>query len=134
MQALLSVLRTIDRRIEVVVPLFLDKVAESVVMDSPVDTGAFVTSWSITTSSGSGRSRTSDNKPRNQDPGAKRSEAFGQLQGDINTIPLNAPNIYLANRAPHAKYVNDRYAVMDLARSRMGTFLDDAVREASTIR
>jgi hypothetical protein len=134
MQTLLSVLRTVERRVEEVVPIFLEKMADTAVSKSPVDTGAYVTSWSITTSSGSGRSRTSHNKPSVPNSQEKKNEAFAQLLGDIASIPPTMPNIYIANRAPHAKRVEELYGVMSVVRSVASTHLEDAVEEARQIQ
>jgi len=135
MQALLSVLRTIERRVDVVIPLFLENLAAEIVRPgvSPVDTGAYVTSHTFTTRTGSGRSRTSENKPSAPDPEVKRNEAYQQLLADVNSIPVDSPSIFFTNRSPHAAYVEGRYGVFDRVRSTMSTYLDDAVREASQI-
>lgn len=134
MQTLLSVLRTVERRAEAVVPIFLEKIASTAVSRSPVDTGAYVTSHTITTSTGAGRSRTSHNKPRNQDVQQKKDEAFNQLMGDIASIPPTMPNIYFTNRSPHARYVEGLYGVFDVVKSTANTHLEDAVEEARQIR
>ena len=145
MQTLLSVLRTVERRVEAVVPIFLEKCAEFVVSDSPVDTGAFVTSWTITTSSGAGRSRTANNKLGGQDISAKHAEALTQLRSDIASIPPTMPNIYITNRAPHARYVKSRSGLgesfssggnqtITLLKANASTYLEDAVEEARQIQ
>jgi len=47
------------------------------VPDESIDTGAYVTSFSIGPAGfGGGRSRSSDNKPRNQNPQAKKDEGL----------------------------------------------------------
>ena len=81
---------------------------------SPVDTGAYVTSFSIKRAgSGGGRSRTSENKPRNQNPETKRAEAYGQLVSDIQALNISDMiengnvKITLRNRSPHARDVED---------------------------
>ncbi len=134
MQTLLSVLRTVERRVEAVVPIFLDSVAQFATSRSPVDTGTYVTSFSFTTTSGAGRMRLRDGKPTNQDRDTKQAEGLAQLRADIAAIPPTMPNIYFTNRSQDVKYVDGKHGVMDLTRSVMGTFLEDAVQEARNIQ
>ncbi len=70
---------------------------------SPVDTGAYVTSFSIKPSYSSGRGRTSRNKPTGQNDTAKRNEGFAQLMSDIEKLePMEQPLVVLSNGSPHA--------------------------------
>lgn len=84
------------------------------VPDESIDTGAYVTSFSIGRAGfGGGRSRSSENKPRNQNPAQKKDEAYGQLLSDINNIDfgemLSTGNtkFTIRNRAPHAYAVEN---------------------------
>ena len=79
-----------------------------------VDTGAYVTSFSIVRAGqGGGRSRTSNNKPTGQDPAQKKQEGYQQLLGDIQGLNLKQmlederTKVILRNRSPHAKDVED---------------------------
>jgi len=92
----------------------LEDIADYATRISPVDTGAYVTSFSIKRAGqGGGRSRTSKNKPRNQNPEQKRQEAYGQLLGDIQALNVSDMleqgnvRITLRNRSPHARDVED---------------------------
>jgi len=92
----------------------LEDIADYATRISPVDTGAYVTSFSIKRAGqGGGRSRTSENKPRNQNPEQKRQEAYGQLLGDIQALNVSDMleqdnvKITLRNRSPHARDVED---------------------------
>ena len=92
----------------------LEDIADYATRISPVDTGAYVTSFSIKRAGqGGGRSRTSENKPRNQNPEQKRQEAYGQLLGDIQALNVSDMleqgnvKITLRNRSPHAREVED---------------------------
>jgi len=90
----------------------LTEMAQFAVNISPVDTGAYVTSFSIKPSYSSGRGRTSRNKPTGQSDTAKRSEAMGQLLSDIEKIsPLDQPLVVLSNGSPHALSVERGSAV-----------------------
>lgn len=81
-------------------------IAQFAVARSPVDTGSYVTSFSLKNSYSSGRGRTSKNKPRNQDPQAKRQEGLSQLLQDIEGLnPLEDNLIVLSNGSPHARLV-----------------------------
>lgn len=84
------------------------------VPDQSIDTGAYVTSFSIGPAGfGGGRSRSSDNKPKNQNPQAMKDLAYSQLIGDIDRIDFKTmleygdPRFTLKNRAPHARDVED---------------------------
>jgi hypothetical protein len=87
-------------------------IARDAVRFSPVDTGAFVTSWSFETGkSGRPRGKSSLNKPRGlrgQDEIKKREEGEQNLLSDIDKIPdLESTKVaVLRNGAPHAEYVN----------------------------
>jgi len=92
----------------------LEDMADYATRISPVDTGAYVTSFSIKRAGqGGGRSRTSENKPRNQNPEQKRQEAYGQLLTDIEALNISDMleqgnvKITLRNRSPHARDVED---------------------------
>lgn len=92
----------------------LKDISEFAVNISPVDTGAYVTSFSIGKAGfGGGRSRSSHNKPKNQNPEAKRQEALGQLYSDIEGLGIKQDledgnaKFTIRNRAPHANQVED---------------------------
>ena len=92
----------------------LEDLADYATRISPVDTGAYVTSFSIKRAgSGGGRSRSSENKPRNQNPETKRAEAYGQLVTDIQALNISDMiengnvRVTLRNRSPHARDVED---------------------------
>ena len=84
-------------------------IARDAVRFSPVDTGAFVTSWSFETGkSGRPRGKSSLNRPRRQDEIKKREEGLQNLLSDIDKIPdLESTKVaVLRNGAPHAEYVD----------------------------
>ena len=84
----------------------LIEIAQFATTRSPVDTGAYVTSFSMKPSYSSGRGITSNNKPRRQNPQAKRQEGLAQLLSDIETLkPLENPLVVLSNGSPHARQV-----------------------------
>ena len=101
------------------------------VPDQSIDTGAYVTSFSIGPAGfGGGRSRSSDNKPRRQNPKAKKDEGFSQLMSDIQGIDFKTmvesgnTKFTLRNRAPHSRDVEngenwqkDGYHVFEKIRS-----------------
>jgi len=96
-------------------------ISQFAVSRSPVDTGAYVTSFSMKHSYSSGRSRTSNNKPRGQSPEAKRQEGLSQLLVDIETLrPLENDLVVLSNGSPHANEVEYKhgYAVFAQVKDR----------------
>lgn len=95
--------------------------AMSAILNSPVDTGAFVTSWSIAQQSNRGRSRSSKGKPKTTASQAME-EAASLIEQDLSKIPDDATKIYLNNRAPHAG------AVRDLIADRAAKTFEEALR------
>ncbi len=88
----------------------LTDIAQFATSRSPVDTGAYVTSFSMKHSYSSGRSRTSRGLPRRQNPQDKRQEGLSQLSADISTLePLGDNLVVLSNGSPHANDVEYKY-------------------------
>jgi hypothetical protein len=122
-------LAEIDEMLEDAVERKMTDVARTIVLASPVDTGAFVNSWSFKDNLGGGRSKSSENKPRGRDAGAERGKALNNLVNDIKKtvevgspggpvkegIGIQADNYYFLNRAPHARDVdnNPKHQVVD---------------------
>jgi len=96
--------------------------ASGVIGFSPVDTGAFVNSWSIATSSNTGRSISSRGKPRKQPPEAKRAEARARIREDLASFPVETDVMYFNNRAPHANFVEGRHGTISKARIRRNAY------------
>lgn len=104
-----SIRKEIDEIAEPQVKRIIKDVAEDALLYSPVDTGAFITSWSVVPSgSGAGRSYTSRNKPRNQSYEEKAGIARNQIASDIEAINVMETNVVLRNRSPHAPIVENR--------------------------
>ena len=80
---------------------------------SPVQTGAFVESFSVVPrGSGGGRSRTSNNKPILADKAGKKQEEAARLRAEVRAVdPLEEGGFTLRNRAPHANAVEAKHAV-----------------------
>lgn len=92
----------------------LKDISEYAVDVSPVDTGAYVTSFSMGKAGfGGGRKRTSAGKPRKQNPEAMKQEALSQLYTDIEALNVKQDledgnaRFTLRNRAEHARAVED---------------------------
>jgi hypothetical protein len=132
-RSLTAVIKKIEDGLDKVRTEFLINVAEDLVNTSKpfVDTGAYITSHSITTTRGAGRGRTSANKPQGQDPNAKATEALSQLMGDIAAIPKDQTQVFMTNNAPHANIVEYKhgYNVYSSVRNRAGLHLADAVNK-----
>ena len=137
-RSLTSVIRQIETDLQDVRDVFLTNMAEDLVNTSKpfVDTGAYITSHSITTTRGAGRSRTSNNKPTGQDPNVKGEEALSQLLGDIAALSPDQTTVYIANNSPHASIVEYKhgYNVYESVRNRAGLHLQDAVNEVKARR
>ena len=127
--ALKKKLAEIDEMLEDAVERKMTDVARTIVLASPVDTGAFVNSWSFKDNLGGGRSKSSLGKPTGRDERSERGKALNNLVNDIKKtvevgspggplkegIGIQADNYYFINRAPHAKEVDDnpKYRVVN---------------------
>jgi len=100
-------LRLLEQTAEDMVRDRLVSMAQDAVTLSPVDTGAYVTSFSYKTNSSSrGRGKSSKGKPRGQNPQAKRQEGLDNLVTDLNAIDLSeTKSVTLRNDSPHAEAV-----------------------------
>jgi len=89
---------------------------------SPVDTGAYVESFSVVPrGSSGGRSRTSKNRPKASNPEGVRGEAIGRLRSSVVAIdPNETGGFTLINRSPHARAVEYKhgYLVFEQTRNR----------------
>tara|TARA_R100000951_G_C2483483_1_gene132245 strand:- start:7 stop:417 length:411 start_codon:yes stop_codon:yes gene_type:complete len=99
----------LDEYVEEYVSDQLVNIAQTAVNLSPVDTGAYVTSFSYSTGAGRPRGKSSDNKPKGQNAQAMRQEGLSNLMSDINKVDLkNTTRITLRNASPHASDVENR--------------------------
>jgi len=109
-------------------------VARTAVLASPVDTGAFVNSWSFKDNLGGGRSKSSRNKPKGVLDQPQKLTSLRNLARDINAalegqstkgyrktgIEIPAGDYYLMNRAPHAESVERKYKIKSRVRRQHG--------------
>ncbi len=104
---LTSRLKKIQNDLDEIRDQFLTNMADELVAESleTVDTGAYITSHSIRTTRGGGRSRTSRNKPQGQDQQFEAAQSLSQLYEDIASIPKGQVQVFLTNNAPHANVV-----------------------------
>lgn len=86
-------------------------IAQSAVRYSPVDTGAYVTSFSYSVGGGRPRGKSSAGLPRGQNAASKRDESLGNLLSDISRITdlKSTTSIVLRNNSPHARAVEDKH-------------------------
>jgi hypothetical protein len=117
--SLRQVLKSVENRVDQTVKVFLEDFSKKATDISPVDTGAYVTSHSIRTTRGAGRSRSSKDRPKGQDVGAKQAESLKQLKDDIAILPKNPEKIFFTNQAPHARAVenNPKYGTFAILRN-----------------
>ena len=119
--SLFSKLDNLDEIVEKKLKDDLESKAAYIAMESPSDTGAYVTSWSIKDNYSSGRGKSSKNKPRNVD---RRPEGFRNLVSDIAALDLKKGLVVISNGAPHARYVKKNAsifaAVKNLYKGRKG--------------
>jgi hypothetical protein len=99
-------LGSLETLVEQQVERKLVDIAETAVTLSPVDTGAYVTSFSFNVGAGRPRGKSSKNKPKANEQAA-RNEGLSNLTQDLERIPslLDTTRIELRNNSPHATAV-----------------------------
>lgn len=140
--SVLKQLQKVEQQLEKFPELFLNKVADYLVKASPVDTGAYIESHTITTGRTSGRMRRSDVRETSSNPQANRDTARTLLSSDIQSLPKGVTKVYVNNRSPHAKYVENGspmwkntgpYKVYANLRLNVGRFAQEAAQEARNL-
>lgn len=126
----------LQEKIDKIQPSFLEKIANFAVTASPDDTGAYVLSHTIGSSSNVGKSFSSRN--RLSAPGTHKGEALAGLIAQANAVPIGASVIGIGNNSPHASSVEfggpnwrrDGYYVYTQLSNLSRNFLKEAIREA----
>lgn len=140
-RSFLQDLKRVEENLDEVREVFLKKLADQIIYasptdgGSPVDTGAYIRSHSIGTSTGLGGRQSSHGKE--PDSGNARQEAHAKLYAQIEALPVDATKVYMGNRSPHAKAVETGewwkitpgYFVYTIARSKAKVFLQEAKNE-----
>ena len=82
----------------------LEDIARTAVDLSPVDTGAYVTSFSYNVGAGRPRGKDSANRPTATDPEGQMAEGYDNLMQDLTRVKKlkDLDNIQLRNGSPHA--------------------------------
>ena len=113
MKTTLKVLPSLQRKLDSLETLVeqqverkLVDIAESAVTLSPVDTGAYVTSFSFSVGRGRPRGKSSRGRPKGNGQ-AMRQEGLDNLKNDLKKIPslMDTTSITLRNNSPHATAV-----------------------------
>lgn len=118
-QSVSAKIKALEAKAEEAVRDELERVAWSLVVGSPVDTGAYILSHTFAeTGSSAGRRISSSGKPREQDFAAKASEAMQQLRADIDAADLSKGYGIFRNRAPHAVVVEEKHLVYTKSKDR----------------
>ena len=117
-------MQRLEQTVEDAVKDRLIDIAQGAVKYSPVDTGAYVTSFSYSVGAGRPRGKSSKNRPRNQNPNAMRQEGLANLMSDVSRISdlKNTTSITLRNASPHAEEVETMhgYSVFAILRNLYG--------------
>lgn len=104
-----EILANTQMKLDGVKEQFLIEVAEDLVAQetSPIWSGQYITSHSISTASSAGQftANLGGWTDKTSNPEAYRSEARANLLSDIAGLPKNADRVYISNNAPHAMIV-----------------------------
>lgn len=93
---------------------------------SPVDTGAFVNSWAVSTTPFSRRSFSSHNRPKALVQNSEKAKALSNMTNDIIAarpkaqLQASAGTYYFTNGAPHAVPVEKNAAIFAIIRRKHG--------------
>lgn len=109
MRLLVNTDKLLSEKTELGVKRNLNRIVDYALSVSPVDTGAYVKSFSLSLqSSPKSRSFSSDNLPTKQDRQVKLQEAKAALSADINSVDVTSNlkngdfSLRLSNNAPHS--------------------------------
>jgi len=135
-KSITDIVSRIEQQLEGIRDEFLREMSEDLVQTSPIWSGRYVTSHSISTSSSGGQftgNLEPPSGPRTSVPDAYRAEARANLMGDIAALPPQADKIYIRNNAPHARIVEfgggstPAYGVFSSVSNRAGIHLQKAI-------
>ena len=84
--------------------LYLQGMSEQLVLNSPVDTGTYITGHHVGTAA-VGASRSSEGKPRQQPYGPYAQEGLGQLFSEAAAIPDSSTRVVFSNDTYHSDEV-----------------------------
>jgi hypothetical protein len=123
-----SIQQKLDKFVDEVVEddvklLLMDLVDDVALWSTPtVDTGAYITSFSLNTGRGRPRGKSSKGRPRKQNKQQKADEARANLYNDVNKLPdlVNKQSVQLRNGSPHAQDVENKYKVFARVRREYG--------------
>lgn len=136
-----DILAKVEKDLEQVQKQFLTNIAEDLVAPetSPIWSGQYITSHSISATSSAGRFTSNVGgggfSEKTSVPEAYRSEARANLMSDIAALPASAEKIYINNNAPHARIVEfgggrtPAHAVFSSVSNRAGIHLQDAINK-----
>ena len=96
--------RKLEQMIDDYREFYLQGMSEELVLNSPVDTGTYITGHHVGTAA-VGATRTSDNKPRQQPYGPYAQEGLGQLFSEIAALPEGANRVVFSNDTFHSDVV-----------------------------
>ena len=102
-------IKSVEDKVDMFLKDQLTDIARTAVDLSPVDTGAYVTSFSYTVGAGRPRGKSSANKPKYQNKQSKRDEGFSNLMQDLSRAKdlEGVSEVELRNRSPHADDVEN---------------------------
>lgn len=132
-----DILKDVEMKLDGVREQFLLELAKELTDLSPVDTGDYVMSHKIGTTSIAGQFTGNYRTigEGGQDPAFFRETAYNGLSLSIESLPKDARAIFIGNTSPHARDVEDGgaswkrpgYKVYAIVRNRADVYLADAI-------
>jgi len=132
-----DILKDVEMRLDGVKEQFLLEMAKELTDLSPVDTGDYVMSHKIGTTSIAGQFTGAFRSigEGGQDPTLFRETAYNGLALSIEALPKDAKTIFIGNNAPHAQAVEEGganwkrqgYKVYAIVRNRADVYLANAI-------
>jgi len=102
-----EVIQKIEASADEAVKALLSEAIDYLIINSPLDTGAYLESHTISNTAGAPRSQKSSKRKRGSGGSANIEKARAQLEGDILKLNVGGEVFNIRNNSPHANIVEE---------------------------
>ena len=113
-----EVIQKIEASADEAVRALLSEAVDYLIINSPLDTGAYLESHTISNTAGRPRSQRSSKRKRGSGGSANMDKARAQLEGDVLKLNVGGEVFNIRNNSPHANivehknFISGRYSVL----------------------
>jgi len=100
-----EVIQKIEASADEAVRALLSEAVDYLIINSPLDTGAYLESHTISNTAGRPRSQRSSKRKRGSGGSANMDKARAQLEGDVLKLNVGGEVFNIRNNSPHANIV-----------------------------